>query len=137
MKKWLIATFAALSLLATGTASADGGAGKVVFQVSEDSVQTWNLALNNAGNVLKAMGDKAEVEIVAYGHGIGMLMADAKTAARVTQAVGAGVRVVACQNTMRAKKLSKEQMNASIAYVPSGVVEIMGKQQAGWSYVRP
>jgi intracellular sulfur oxidation DsrE/DsrF family protein len=112
-------------------------ASKVVFQVSEDNPQTWNLALNNAKNVQNAMGKDAEVEIVAYGPGIGMLVAGSPTEARVTQAVKAGVKVVACQNTMRAKKLTPDQMNSAIGYVPSGVVELMAKQQMGWSYVRP
>jgi len=28
-------------------------------------------------------------------------------------------------------------MNADIGYVPAGVIELMAKQQAGWSYIRP
>jgi len=45
--------------------------------------------------------------------------------------------VVACQNTMKAKKLSQDQMNMSIGYVPAGVIQIMTRQGQGWAYVRP
>ena len=111
---------------------------RVVIQVSDNDPAKWNLALNNANNVLKDLGDKKpEIEIVAYGPGIGMLKADATTANRVSDAVKAGVKIVACENTMRAQQLTKADMNASIGYVPAGVVEIMTKQSEGWSYLRP
>jgi intracellular sulfur oxidation DsrE/DsrF family protein len=43
----------------------------------------------------------------------------------------------ACQNTMRSLKLSPQEMLPEIGYVPSGVVEVMRKQQQGWAYIRP
>jgi uncharacterized protein len=110
----------------------------VVFQVSDNDPARWNLALNNAKNVQNSFGaDKVNVEIVAYGPGIHMLKADSPTATRVSEATQAGVKVVACQNTMRAMKLTEADMNKSIGYVPSGVVEIMSQQAQGASYVRP
>lgn len=110
---------------------------KVVLQVSDNDAQKWNLALNNAKNVQSALGPDASVEIVAYGPGIGMLTADSVVSARVAAAVKAGVHVVACENTMKAKKLTPADMNVAVGYVPSGVVELMSKQQQGWGYVRP
>lgn len=111
---------------------------KVVIQVSDNDPGKWNLALNNARNVRQELGaDKAEVEIVAYGPGIGMLKADSTTADRVTEATKAGVTVVACENTMKAVNLTKADMNPSINYAPSGVVQMMKRQGEGWSYVRP
>ena len=52
-------------------------------------------------------------------------------------ALGHGVTVSACENTMRGQKLVKADMLDGIAYVPAGVVEIMRKQQQGWAYLRP
>ncbi len=66
-----------------------------------------------------------------------MLKADSVTSNRVAEAVKAGVKVVACQNTMEVLKLTKADMQASVSYVPAGVVELMKLQTAGWSYVRP
>jgi len=111
---------------------------KVVFQVSDGDAAKWGLALNNANNVQQELGaDKVEIEIVAYGPGIGMLKADATIANRVTDAVQSGVRIVACENTMKGQKLSKADMNAAVGYVPAGVVEIMKRQGEGWAYIRP
>ncbi len=111
---------------------------RVVFQVSDNDAGKWNLALNNAKNVQQELGaDKVEIEIVAYGPGIGMLKADAMTSNRVSDATKSGIKVVACENTMINQKLTKADMNASISYVPAGVVELMRLHSEGWAYIRP
>jgi len=111
---------------------------KVVFQVSDADAGKWNLALNNAKNVQQELGaDKVEIEIVAYGPGIGMLKADAPTNSRVLEAAKSGIKVVACENTMTVQKLTKADMNPVISYVPAGVVELMRLHSEGWAYIRP
>ncbi len=111
---------------------------RVVLQVSDNDPAKWNLALNNAKNLQKDVGAaNAEIEIVVYGPGIGMLKAESPVANRVSEAMQAGMKVVACENTMKAQKLTKADMNASIGYVPAGVTELMKRQQAGWAYIRP
>ena len=111
---------------------------RVVLQVSDADPAKWNLALNNAKNIQTDLGAaNVDVEVVAYGPGIGMLKADSVVGNRVDEALGAGVKVVACENTMRAQKLVKDDMLGKIGYVSAGVVEIMQKQQQGWAYIRP
>ena len=122
--------------LPTTTLAADRS--KMVIQVSDSNPATWNLALNNAKNVQNDMGkDNVELEIVAYGPGIGMLKADSEVSNRVSEAVDAGVQVVACENTMRGQKLTKADMNAKTGYVQAGVVEILQRQKQGYAYLRP
>ena len=123
------------SLLLAGAAWAQE---KVVFQVSDADPAKWNLTLNNISNVQKDLGaDKVQIEVVAYGPGIGMLKLDSSVANRVADAVSKGIQVVACENTLTAQKLVRADMLASISYVPAGVVELMRKQQQGWAYIRP
>jgi intracellular sulfur oxidation DsrE/DsrF family protein len=111
---------------------------RVVMQVSDGDAAKWNLALNNARNLQTDLGAaNVEIEIVAYGPGLGMLKKDSAVATRVDEALISGVKVVACENTMRAQKLTQPDMLPSIGYVAAGVVEIMQRQQQGWSYLRP
>lgn len=141
-------THAALLLLTLASFSvqaADKNADKatstrsqVVFQVSDDDAKKWNLALNNVKNVQQELGEKnVDVEIVVYGPGIGMLKFESAVAARIDEALKAGVKVVACENTMKAQKLTKADMMTTIAYVPAGVIELMKKQKEGYAYIRP
>jgi len=133
---------AALVGLATVPALAQGNERplhKMVIQVSDNDAQKWNLALNNARNVQDDLGgpEATELEIVVYGPGIGMLKSDSPVAKRVADALKAGVKIVACENTMRAQKLSHPDMLPDIGYVSAGVVELMKRQQQGWAYIRP
>jgi intracellular sulfur oxidation DsrE/DsrF family protein len=80
---------------------------------------------------------RVEVTVVVIGPGLGMLKADALTANRVQDAMAAGVRFVACGNSMTAQKLGKDDMIDGIAYAKAGYVELMRLQQQGWIYLRP
>ena len=111
---------------------------RVVIQVSDAEAAKWNLALNNARNIQTDLGAaNVDVEIVAYGPGIGMLKSDSVVGNRIEEAVKAGVKVVACENTMRGQKLTPVDMLSGIGYVGAGVVELMQRQQQGWAYIRP
>jgi hypothetical protein len=128
----------AACLAAPALAQGQGARNKVVMQVSDNDPAKWNLALNNAANLQKDLGmDDVEIEIVAYGPGIGMLKAGSPVGARVSSALQSNIRVVACQNTMAGQHLQKSDMLPDIGYVPAGVVELMKKQQQGWAYLRP
>jgi intracellular sulfur oxidation DsrE/DsrF family protein len=135
----LVAAAACALAIATSAAAADAApANRIVVQVSDNDPGKWNLALNNAKNIQTDLGaGNVAIEIVAYGPGINMLKMDSPVAGRVDEALGAGVKVVACENTMRNAKLTKADMMNHVGYVPAGVVEIMQKQQQGWAYLRP
>ncbi|MSQ52345.1 MAG: hypothetical protein EXR28_10680 [Betaproteobacteria bacterium] len=111
---------------------------KVIFQVSDNDPAKWNLALNNARNVQQDLGaNNVEIEIVAYGPGIGMLKMESTVGNRVGEAISSGVKVVACENTMNNQKLGRDDMLSSIGHVKAGVVELIEKQRQGWAYIRP
>jgi intracellular sulfur oxidation DsrE/DsrF family protein len=133
----VIAAFAAVPTAFADTAKA-GGKERVVIQVSDDNPKTWNQALNVVRNVQAAYGkDKVDVELVAFGHGIGLLKADSTLANRIDDTLASGAHVYACENTMRGYKISKSEMHPKIGYVPAGVIEIVEKLKAGWAVLRP
>jgi hypothetical protein len=145
MKPRRFTTFALMALLALATANvraADAAAGvattksRIVFQVNEDDSKKWNTVLSNVNNVQEELG-KVEVTVVAIGPGLGMIKADALTANRVQDAMAAGVRFVACGNSMQAMHLTRDDMIDNIAYAKAGYVEIMRLQQQGYAYIRP
>ncbi len=135
----LALSLASSTVLASDVPAAkDAAKEKVIFQVSVGDPKSWNLVLNNVKNVQQELGARnVDVEIVAYGPGIGMLKFDSEVTNRIDEAVGAGVNIVACENTMKAQKLTKADMLASAGFVPAGVVELMKKQKEGYAYIRP
>ena len=137
------ALFTCALCLGADAASAQGQAStaqrnRVVIQVSDAEPAKWNLALNNARNIQTDLGAaNVDIEIVAYGPGIGMLKSDSVVGNRIEEAGKAGVKVIACENTMRGQKLTHADMLSGIGYVPAGVVTLMQRQQEGWAYIRP
>lgn len=129
-----------LTGLATTAHAADKTAKPgVIIQVSENNPAIWNLALNNAKNVIQAKGgkDNVDVEIVAYGPGINMLKFDSEVAPRLKEANSSGVAIRACGNTMKGQHLTEKDLDGNVEVVPAGVIEIMDKQKLGWAYIRP
>ena len=111
---------------------------KVIFQVSDNDPAKWNLALNNVKNIQQDLGrDNVEIELVAYGPGLPMLKLDSAVSTRVSDAIAQGVKILACENTMANTKTTRADMLPNLGYVKAGVVELMVKQQQGYSYIRP
>ena len=137
---WLVAAACVFlcGIAATALAQSATPHNRVVIQVSDAEPAKWNLALNNARNLQTDLGaSNIQIEIVAYGPGIGMLKLDSPVANRIGEAKDAGVSVLACENTMKAQKLARADMLDTVGYVGAGVVEIMQRQQEGWAYLRP
>jgi intracellular sulfur oxidation DsrE/DsrF family protein len=136
----VLAVAAALAVLipAVSIAQTSPAKNKVVFQVSDGDSQKWGLVLNNARNMQEALGgNNVKLEIVAFGPGVAMLKVGSSASSRVAEALKSGVKIVACENTMKAQKLAHNDMLPDIGFVPSGVVELMKKQQEGYAYIRP
>ena len=134
----VVAGAAALVAVALpAAAQSEGAQNRALFQVTDNDPARWNMILNNMTNLKEGLGSESvEIELVAYGPGILMLKADSPVKHRIADALKSGVQVNACQNTMNAMKLVPADMLPDIGYVPSGVVEVMKKQQQGWAYIR-
>jgi intracellular sulfur oxidation DsrE/DsrF family protein len=63
-----------------------------------------------------------------------MLKLDSAVSTRVSDALAQGVKDLACENTMTNTKTTRADMLPNLGYVKSGVVELMVKQQQGYSY---
>jgi intracellular sulfur oxidation DsrE/DsrF family protein len=156
------ATFALIVALALTLAHASGATRKrnetpqnhdktvhrLVIQVDQDDPAVMNMALNNAANVVeyyRGRGERADIDIVAYGPGLNMLRADTSPVAdRIRSmkdtAFPGTVRFSACNVTkerMEKKEGKTLAMLPESSIVASGVVHMMELQEKGWSYVRP
>ena len=118
-------------------AAADSAREQAIFAVSDADPQKWSLTLGNIGNAIDGLGaGAAEIELVVYGPGIAMLKKDSPVADRIAAAQKNGVRIVACQNSMRGFHLEQADLAPGVGVVPSGVVELIRRQHAGYAYVR-
>ena len=133
MKKTLLLTlFVALISFA-----ANAQTHKVVVQLNTSDTLVWHGALKNISNLQTALGPNTQIELVAHGSGIGILI-DGKTTqkAKIAELAATGVLFKACENTIRERKIDRSTILTQAGTVPSGVAEVVLKQEAGWSYLK-
>ena len=111
---------------------------RVCFEVNVDGLETWQSIMNNVENLQKALDkDKVQIELVCHGKGLSMLLStDSGLRDRMKAAADNGVNLAACENTMRRKNVKKEELPLFATTVPSGVTEVILKQESGWSYLK-
>ena len=137
----LAAAFVAVGVSATPAHAADAAAAaakeQAIFAVTDADPQKWAFTLGNIGNALDGLGaDHADIELVVYGPAIAMLKKDSAVADKVAAALARGVRVAACQNSMRGFKIEQADLVPGVTPVPAGVVELIRREHAGYAYVR-
>ena len=113
----------------------------IVLQISNADVQKQTHVLNVASNLLKHYGpDKIEIEVVAFGPGLRLLLKDNSNNARIAGLSTTGVRFAACNNTLAAftRLLGEEpELNSNAVHVSAGVVRIMDLVDQGYTLVKP
>ena len=119
---------------------------RLSVQVDVNDPATMNLALNNVSNTVQhysEIGQKVEIEVIAYGPGLHMLRDDTspvKARIKSMSETMPELTFSACGNTRdnMAKAEAKDIPLISQAKVTkSGVVRLMELQERGWSYLRP
>ncbi|MFD3408038.1 DsrE family protein [Aquirufa sp. HETE-83D] len=110
---------------------------KVVVQLNTSDTLVWHGALKNISNLQTALGPTTQIELVAHGSGIGILI-DGKTTqkAKIAELAATGVLFKACENTIRERKIDRSTILTQAGTVPSGVAEVVLKQEAGWAYLK-
>jgi len=118
---------------------------KVLFHVSDGHPEHLRDALDEVESLMKhyrKSHEKAQVEVVANGEGLSLLLAGISPYAervRRMQKEYPGLTFVACQNTI--DRIQHEvgltvKLLPGVEVIDSGVAQIMRRQQQGWAYIQ-
>jgi uncharacterized protein len=119
---------------------------RLAVQVDVNDPAVMNLALNNVSNLTQyyaALGQKVNIEVIAFGPGLHMLRDDTspvKARIKSMSETTPHLAFSACGNTREnmAKNETKDiPLISEAKLVKSGVVRLMELQERGWSYLRP
>jgi hypothetical protein len=92
--------------------------------------------MKQMGNIL-AVSPSTKIEIVCHGPGLEMLMINKSIVKdKIEVFKNKGVVFNACEFSMKERNVSKTNMIESASYVPAGIIEIVSKQEQGWSYIK-
>lgn len=114
---------------------------KVVLQISDTEPFKQELVLNVVSNLMKYYGaGEVDLEVVAFGPGVRLMMEGNSHQARMQSMMAAGVRFSACKNTLAnfTKKLGYEpQIMNGVTKVPAGAARILQLNAAGYQILKP
>ena len=110
---------------------------KIIFSIKSADDASIHALLSTANNVLKFYGiENVQMRIVAYSHGMKMLAIKHKDIALRVKALMLGdVEFVACANTMKTKKIKKEDLIEETIIVTAGVAELVERSLDGWTHI--
>jgi intracellular sulfur oxidation DsrE/DsrF family protein len=119
---------------------------RLAVQVNANDPASMNLVLYNVSNAIQyygELGQKVEIEVVAFGPGLHMLRDDTspvKSRIKSMSETTPNVAFSACGNTrdnMTRVEAKDIPLISQAKLVKSGVVRLMELQEHGWSYLRP
>jgi intracellular sulfur oxidation DsrE/DsrF family protein len=109
----------------------------IVVQLNTADTASWSSIIGNIKNVQKAWPTNLNIEVVVHGKAIDFLVKDKTFFANDIQLLASqGIKFNACQNTMRKHNITADMLLNVAGTVPSGVVEVVTKQEEGWSYLK-
>ena len=113
---------------------------RVVMHLNSGDENVQRGTLNNIRHLYQALGrDRLQLELVVHGAGLGLLTKKTTTlGAELTQLKAEyGVQYTACSNTMKAMKVTREDLLDEVGDAVPAVVRLMERQEQGWAYIKP
>jgi len=109
---------------------------KIVFQMTTADTMAHKALMKQLGNI-KSVAPETEIEVVCHGPGLEMLQKEKTIVLKGIQTAKAkGVIFQACEFSLKERKVEKSAIIMEASYVNAGIIHIVEKQEAGWSYIK-
>lgn len=113
---------------------------RAVYQLNTADTSVISHALANIQNALNdpRLKGKLDMELVVYGGANIVYRKDKPQYEKQLQDLQKqGVILAMCENTMRMRKIKREELFPFVSYVPTANGELIIRQTDGWAIVRP
>ncbi len=109
---------------------------KIIFQLTTDDTLAHKALMKQLTNI-KINAPDAEVEVVCHGPGVYMMVeAKSTVKSKLKELAEKGIRFVVCEFTLKDRNIDKSAIVKEAGFVKSGILEIVSKQEEGWSYLK-
>ena len=107
--------------------------------VGQQAVNVRNLTRDYKNNYGMIHGKEYKAAVVAYSSGVDWLRNDREQANKdmVNSILAQGIKIFACQNTMKAKGLVLADLLPGVLVVPAGVSSVVDYQNRKYVYLNP
>lgn len=109
---------------------------RIIFQLTSADTTAHKQLMKQFGNIL-SVSPTTKIEVVCHGGGLDMLVSD-KTIVeeKIKNFSEKGVIFNACEFSIKERKVDRNKIIKYAGYVPAGILEIVSKQEQGWSYIK-
>jgi uncharacterized protein len=109
---------------------------KIIFQLTDGDAEVHQKFIRQLHNILNA-APNAKIEVVTQGMGIDLLKLEQNTFEEELIGLSKkGIVFVICENTLKQRSMNKTQFLPLAGFVPSAILELVLKQEQGWSYIK-
>ena len=109
---------------------------KIIFQLTSGDTTAHKQLMKQFNNIL-SVSPTTKIEVVCHGAGLDMLVSGKTIVEDKIKALSEkGVVFNACEFSIKERKVDRSKIIASSGFVPAGIVEIVSKQEQGWSYIK-
>ena len=109
---------------------------KIVFQLTTNDTLAHKALMKQLTNI-KSVAPETKIEVVCHGPGLDMLVSGKTTVLKgIQSAKEKGVEFMACEFSIKERKVDKESIIKESGFVPAGIIEIVSKHAQGWSYIK-
>ncbi len=109
---------------------------RIVFQVNSGDTLVHKQLMKQLSNI-SSVAPGTQLEVVCHGPGLDMLQKEKSIVTdKIIQQAASGVVFNACEFSMQERKVEKSQMITEVSFVPAGILEIITRQEQGWSYIK-
>jgi hypothetical protein len=109
---------------------------KIVFQLTTADTMSHKALMKQLGNIM-LVAPETKIEVVCHGPGLDMLLSNKTTVLKgIQNSKEKGVVFIACEFSIKERKLDKANIISEAGFVPAGIIEIVTKQEEGWMYIK-
>ncbi len=109
---------------------------KIIFQLTTNDTLAHKALMKQIGNIT-SVEPSTKIEVVCHGPGLEMLQINKSVVSKkIKEFSDKGVVFNACEFSMSERKVLKENILPSAGFVKAGIIAIVKKQNAGWSYIK-
>ncbi len=125
-----------LLLLVSLTFNLQAQSHKIIFQLNTSDTLAHKSLMKQLGNIL-TVSPTTQLEVVCHGPGLEILLISKSIVkAKIEGFVKKGVAFKACEFSMKERKVDRSELLPVASTVPAGIIEIVTKQEQGWSYIK-
>ena len=109
---------------------------RIIFQLVSGDTLAHKQLMKQLNNI-QSVAPGTQIEVVCHGPGLDMLVAEKTIVAdKIRKLTQSGVVFNACEFSMKERKVEKKALIEDAGLVPAGIIEIVTRQEQGWSYIK-